>query len=55
MPLPSASQVHAVDVPLSTLSQAIMQDLANLGVSRQVFPIVPVAQQSNRYYVWEER
>lgn len=54
MPQPSLSQVHAVDVPLSNLSQAIIQDEAMYGVSRQVFPVVNVDKQSNKYYVWDQ-
>lgn len=54
MPLPSASQVHAVDVPLSNMSAAIIQDEMLYGVSRRVFPTVPTDKQSNRYYVWTQ-
>src|SRR5512143_1085604 len=55
MPLPSASQVHAVDVPLSNMSAAIIQDEMLYGVSRRVFPVVNVPNQSNRYYVWTQQ
>src|SRR5262245_20220652 len=55
MPLPSFAQVHAVDVPLSNISQAIIQDEMLYGVSRQVFPVVNVSTQSNRYYVWDQK
>lgn len=55
MPLPMASQVHAVDVPLSNMSAAIIQDEMDYGVSRRVFPSVPVPQQSNKYYVWTQQ
>lgn len=54
MPLPSASQVHAVDVPLSNLSAAIIQSEEMYGVSRRVFPVVNVSQQSNKFYVWTQ-
>ena len=55
MPLPAPNQVHAIDVPLSMVSQAIIQSEELYGVSRQVFPVVPVAQQSNKYYVWDQK
>jgi len=55
MPLPAPSQVHAVDVPLSNISQAIIQDEMLYGVSRKVFPIVPTDRQSNKYYVWDQK
>lgn len=53
MPLPQPSAVH-IDVPLSNLSIAIMQDEAVFGVARTVFPDVPVDKQSNKYYVWKQ-
>ncbi len=53
MPLPSPQQVH-IDVPLSNLSIAIMQEEAVFGVARMVFPNVPVDKQSNKYYVWKQ-
>jgi len=54
MPLPSQAQVHAVDVPLSNVSQSIMQSEELYGTSRQVFPPVSVDKQSNKYYVWDQ-
>lgn len=51
MPLPTANDVHAVDVPLSNFSQAIIQAETNF-VSDQVFPVTPVPQRSDRYYVF---
>ena len=54
MPQPSVSQVHQVDVPLSNISQAIIQSEELYGVSRQVFPVVSVDKQSNKYYVWAQ-
>lgn len=54
MPLPTAAQVHAVDVPLSNMSAAIIQDEAIYGRSRTIFPVVNVPNQSNRYYVWTQ-
>lgn len=55
MPLPAPNQVHAVDVPLSMVSQAIIQSEELYGVSRKVFPIVNVDKQSNKYYVWDQK
>lgn len=55
MPLPAPSQVHAVDVPLSMMSQAIIQSEELYGVSRRVFPVVNVDKQSNKYYVWDQK
>lgn len=51
MPQPTASDVH-VNMPLSTISVAWLQD-QNEFVADQVFPNVPVKQQSNRYYVFD--
>ena len=53
MPLPAPGQVH-VDVPLSNLSIAVVQDEAIYGVARDVFPLVPTDHQSNKYYVWTQ-
>jgi len=55
MPLPSVAQVHAVDVPLSMMSQAIMQSETLYGISLQIFPRVMVDRQSNKYYVWDQK
>src|SRR6185369_14533112 len=55
MPLPSPFQVHQIDVPLSNVSQAIMQSDELYGVSRRVFPQVQVPSQSNKYYVWDQK
>ena len=54
MPQPSQTQVHAVDFPLSNMSLAIIQDDAIYGVSRRIFPVVTVPNQSNKYYVWTQ-
>jgi len=54
MPQPAASQLHPVDIPLSTMSVAIVQDEQIYGVSRKVFPVVPVTKQSNKYHVWAQ-
>jgi hypothetical protein len=55
MPLPTPGQVHAVDVPLSMMSQAIIQSEELYGVSRKVFPVVNVDKQTNKYYVWDQK
>lgn len=55
MPLPMPGSVHAIDVPLSNMSAAIIQDESIYGVSRRVFPTVNVPQQSNKYYVWTQQ
>jgi len=52
MPLPSQAQVHPVDTPLSNMSAAIIQDEQIYGRAREIFPVVPVTQQSNKYHVW---
>lgn len=51
MPFQSPGAVHAVDVPLSNLSIAIYQEEERF-VAGKVFPDVPSAQKSNRYYIW---
>ena len=51
MPNPTASDVH-VNVPLTNISIAFIQK-AEAFVATKVFPNVPVAQQSNRYYVYQ--
>lgn len=48
---PTAGDVH-VDRPLTTMSVAWMQ-AAERYVSDQVFPVVPVAKQSDLYYVFD--
>ena len=55
MPLPGLNQVHPVDAPLSNMSAAIIQSEAMYGVSRRVFPVVNVSQQSNKYHVWDQQ
>lgn len=52
MPQPSASQLHQVDVPLSNMSAALIQDEEMYGASRRIFPVVSTDKQSNKYYVW---
>jgi len=48
MPQPTASDVH-VNQPLTNISVAFLQDQAEF-ISDKVFPIVPVAKQSDRYF-----
>lgn len=47
MPNPTVSDVH-VDVPLTNISVAYIQNAKSF-VAPQVFPVVPVEQQSNKY------
>lgn len=47
---PTSSDVH-VNTPLTVLSVAYLQD-PNFYVADQVFPIVPVLKQSDRYFVY---
>lgn len=51
MPQPSASQVHAVDVPLTNISTAYLQSQDNF-VATKVFPIVPVEKKTDKYYTY---
>ncbi len=51
MPLPTAGDVH-VNRPLTNFSIAYMQDQKNF-VADQVFPIVPVAKQSDAYWTYD--
>jgi len=51
MPNPTASDVH-VNVPLTNVSIAFIQQ-ADAFVATQVFPNVPVPNQSNRYFVYD--
>lgn len=51
MPLPTAGQVH-VNAPLTNVSIAYMQQ-RNDFVAPQVFPIVPVSKQSDRYFAYD--
>ncbi len=46
---PTQTDVH-VNQPLTNISVAFMQSDAGF-VARKVFPVVPVAKQSDRYYV----
>jgi hypothetical protein len=49
---PTRSDVH-YDAVLSNISTAIIQDPAGF-VAPQIFPIVPVDKQSNKYVVWDK-
>lgn len=51
MSKPTVSDVH-VNAPLTQISIAFMQNAANF-VADQVFPNIPVAKQSDRYYVYD--
>jgi hypothetical protein len=51
MPQPSPSDVH-VNVPLTNISVAYAQS-QTMFVADQVFPVVPVGNQSNRYFVYQ--
>ena len=52
MPNPTASDVH-VNAALTNISVAYMQE-ENSFVADRVFPIVPVAKQSDRYFVYDK-
>lgn len=49
---PTPTDLHVVNAPLTNLSVAWMQADTNF-IATKVFPIVPVAQQSNRYYKYD--
>jgi hypothetical protein len=51
MPQPTPNAVH-VDAPLTQISVAFLQD-ANNFIAGQVFPTIPVAKQSDRYYTYD--
>ena len=48
---PTAGDVH-VNTPLTNISIAYLQNMANF-VSHQVFPVIPVTKQSDRYYTYD--
>ena len=50
MPLPTASDSH-VDAILTNMSVAYMQDQSNF-ISTQVFPVVNVAKQTDKYFTY---
>lgn len=47
---PTAGDVH-VNSPLTNISIAFLQQATNF-IARRVFPIVPVAKQSDRYFIY---
>ena len=51
MAQPTAQGVHAVDVPLTNISTAYIQNQSNYIASR-VFPIVPVLKQTDKYHTY---
>lgn len=52
MPQPTYNQVHS-PTPLTNIAVAYMQDDASY-VADKVFPVVPVAHQSDLYYIWSK-
>lgn len=52
MTRPTASDVH-VNVPLTQISIAYLQS-QDMFIAGRVFPIIPVAKQSDRYFVYEK-
>lgn len=50
MPQPTREDVH-VDAILTNISVAYMQSQEDY-VATKVFPVIPVAKQSDKYYVW---
>lgn len=50
MPQPTRSDVH-VDAVLTNISVAYMQSMDNF-IAQQVFPVVPVDKQSDKYYTY---
>lgn len=50
MPQPTASSVH-INAPLTNLSVATLQEPSQF-VASQVFPIVPVAKKSDKYFTY---
>lgn len=53
MPNPTPRDVH-VDRPLTNISVAFMQK-AEAFIADKAFPIVPVAKQSDRYFIYDRR
>jgi hypothetical protein len=51
MPQPTAQAVHAVDVPLTYVSTAYIQDLRNF-IATQAFPIVSVEHATDKFYTY---
>lgn len=52
MPQPTTSDVH-VDRPLTEISVAYLQSAADF-VADKVFPVLPVAKQSDRYFTYDK-
>lgn len=52
MPQPTAGDVH-VNVALTNISIAYLQDASNF-VADKVFPVVPVENQSNFYWIYDQ-
>jgi hypothetical protein len=52
MPQPTQNEVH-IDAVLTNVSVAFMQDAANF-IAGQVFPVVPVDKQSDKYFVYDQ-
>jgi hypothetical protein len=53
MPQPTKSDVH-VDRPLTNMSVAFLQDQRDFVASR-VFPMLPVAKQSDQFFVYDKK
>lgn len=51
MAQPTSSQVHAINVPLTNISTAYIQDQSNF-IAGKVFPRVSVKKQSDAYYTY---
>ena len=51
MPMLTPSQVH-LDQPLTNLTLAYLQDESNF-IAGKVFPMVDVAKQSDKYYIYD--
>lgn len=53
MPQPTSYDVHPVDAILSNISVAYMQSQMQY-IAGQVFPVVPVDKQSDKYFVYDK-
>lgn len=53
MPLPTARDVHAVNVPLTNLSVAFIQNQMHF-IAGEVFPRVPVPKRSDAFYSYDQ-
>lgn len=54
MPQPTARDVHAVNVPLTNLSVAFIQD-QDAFIAGEVFPRVPVTKKSDAFYTYDQQ